>query len=113
MKIQRYFVKNTSCEEVIDTFLQYVPEAAGNEEKWGIVMQMPDGSQVWLDPDKQLRDYEKLIAKNPTYTVRKKDATAKDMDQNIFIPETVLIVLVTHTRFMTSVELLKELLEKQ
>lgn len=106
------FSKTTTCSEVISAALQKIP-GAENAEDFGVFLETSRDS-FWLDPLKTLEDYAPLFSRPITSCyIKKKDSFSSHYFSTELISEDILVVLITHTRFITSIDLLQLLLKKQ
>lgn len=88
-------------------------EEEGIEDKYGIYYENQNKELVLLDPERQLKDYENVLNQNPRYYLKLRSPNEISIIKGDLVPEKTLIVLISHNRFMTSLELLSNLIEKQ
>lgn len=104
---KKKFSKTTTCAEVITILTKRFPNT---EENFGLYVETSSES-FWLEETNYLKDYEEYLGSSYTCYLKQRGSESS-VDLSELIPERTLIILTTHTRFMTSFELLKVLHER-
>lgn len=111
INLKKKFKKDATFGEIADVILKRLP-MSGNEEYCLYMETMKD--RLVLDSSKTLREYEPLfLGSMPSFYLIKRDAVWSPTTwTSELVPEMALVVLLTHTRFMPSIELLQTLFKK-